>query len=55
MAASPLQHEIRVYPIIEPMHSFLESPMFTVLLCLVAVAGVVASGYVTSKKLDELY
>jgi len=28
--------------------------MFTVLLCLVAVAVVVGSGYVTTKKLDEL-
>lgn len=29
--------------------------MFTVLICLVAVAAIVVSGYVTSKKLDELH
>jgi hypothetical protein len=28
--------------------------MFTVLICLLAVTAVVVSGYVTSKKLDEL-
>ncbi len=29
--------------------------MLTVLICLVAIAAVVVSGYVTSKKLDELH
>jgi hypothetical protein len=29
--------------------------MFTVLICLVAVAVVVGSGYLTTKKLDELH